>query len=238
MNGGGRPKFLKTEVLAGEGFIPGIGPLRPPARIVFWHLEIKVVDVLAHLAAEAASLVMLWASDDENPMPERPIGLDPQEAFTKHDETRDVQNSVGIQIVKLNPISEKEASKERMRGEREPPEEECEEKYPKACGWSRDDFRTGGESFRRIVLQDADLLGACQLLVSNFGLDLVPNSGRVGVCGLGLLRGGAAGGTGHDRASLAHERGAQQELHGNGRKERCIVGAERKKEDDDNGGVG
>jgi hypothetical protein len=166
------------------------------------------------------------------------MGLDPQEAFTKRDETRDVQNSVGIKIVKMSPISEKEASKERMRGEREPLEEECEEKYSEACGWSGDDFWTGGESFHRIVLQDADLLGARQLLVSNIGLDLVPNSGRVGVCGLGLLRGGAGGGTGHGRASLAHEGGTQQELHGNGRKERCIVGAESKEEDDDGGGVG
>jgi hypothetical protein len=36
---------------------------------------------LAHLAAEAASLVMLWAPNDENPMPERPMGLDPQETL-------------------------------------------------------------------------------------------------------------------------------------------------------------
>jgi hypothetical protein len=32
---------------------------------------------LVHLAAEATSLVMLWASDDENPTPKRPMGLDP-----------------------------------------------------------------------------------------------------------------------------------------------------------------
>jgi hypothetical protein len=102
--------------LAGEGFVLGIEPLRPPAGIIFWHLEIEVVDVLAHLAAEAANLVVLRAPDDENLTPERPMGLDPQETFTKRDETRDVQNSVGIQITKLNPISEKETSKERMRG--------------------------------------------------------------------------------------------------------------------------
>jgi hypothetical protein len=138
--------------LAGGGFVLGIEPLCPPAGIVFWHLEIEVVDVLAHLAAEAASLIMLWTPDDKNSTPERPIGLDPQETFTKRDETRNVQNSVGIQIVKLNPIRKKEASKERMLGEREPPEEECEEKYPEARGWSGNDFRTGGENFRWIVL--------------------------------------------------------------------------------------
>jgi hypothetical protein len=105
-----------------------------------------------------------------------------------------VQNSIGIQIVKLNPISKKVTSKERMRGKREPPKEEREEKYPEARRWPGYDFRTGGENFRRIVLQHADLLGARQLLVSNLGLDPIPNSGRVSVGGLGLLRGGTGRG--------------------------------------------
>jgi hypothetical protein len=48
---------------------------------------------------------------------------------------------------------------------------------------------------------------------------------------------GTAGGTGRGRVSLAHGGGAQQELHRNGRWERCIAGAERK-EEDDGGGVG
>jgi hypothetical protein len=148
-----------------------------------------------------------------------------------------VQNGVWIQIVKMNPISKKEASKERMQGEREPPKEECKEKYPEARGWLGNYFWTGGESFRRIVLQDADLLDARQLLLLDLGLDPIPNSRRVGVCGLGLLRGGAAGGTGRGRASLTHEGGAQWGSHRNGRKERCVAGAERK-EEDDGGGVG
>jgi hypothetical protein len=63
--------------LAGEGFILGIEPLRPPARIVFYHLEIEVLDVLAHLAADAASLVVLRAPNDKNSTLERPMGLDP-----------------------------------------------------------------------------------------------------------------------------------------------------------------
>jgi hypothetical protein len=54
------------------------------------------------------------------------MGLDPQETFTERDETRNVQNSVGIQIVKLNPISEKETSK----GEAKVPEGEMQERLP------------------------------------------------------------------------------------------------------------
>jgi hypothetical protein len=64
-----------------------------------------------------------------------------------------VQNGVGIQIMKLNPVSKKETSNERMRGKREPPEEECEEKYLESQSWPGYDFRTGGENFRRIILQ-------------------------------------------------------------------------------------
>jgi hypothetical protein len=76
--------------LAGGGFVPGIEPLRPLAGIVFRRLEIEVLDILAHLAAEAASLVVQRAPNDENSAPERPVGLDPQETFTKRDETRNV----------------------------------------------------------------------------------------------------------------------------------------------------
>jgi hypothetical protein len=35
-------------------------------------------------------LVVQRAPDDENLAPERPVGFDPQETFTKHDETRNV----------------------------------------------------------------------------------------------------------------------------------------------------
>jgi hypothetical protein len=115
-NGGGRSKFIKTGAPASEEFVLGIKPLRPLARIVFGHLEVEVIDILAHLAVEAASLVILWVPDDKNPTPERPMGLDPQETLAECDEARDVQNGVGIQIVELNPISKKKTLKERMRG--------------------------------------------------------------------------------------------------------------------------
>jgi hypothetical protein len=74
---GGGPKLFKPEVLAGGGLVPGIEPLRPPAGIVFRCLEIEVLDILAYLAAEATSLVVQRAPNDENSVLERPVGLDP-----------------------------------------------------------------------------------------------------------------------------------------------------------------
>jgi hypothetical protein len=61
------------------------------------------------------------------------VGLDPQEALTKRDEARDMENGVRIQVMELNPIRKQKAVKERMKGKRESPEEECKENYPEAC---------------------------------------------------------------------------------------------------------
>jgi hypothetical protein len=117
--------------------------------------------------------------------------------------------------MKLNPIGEKETTEERMRGKRKPPEEKCKEEYPKAHGWSGNDIRAGGESFRRIVLQEADFLGALQFLLQELSLDPVADGMRIGICGLGFLRSGAGNGTGSGRAPLAHEDDAQTESHRN-----------------------
>jgi hypothetical protein len=73
--------------------------------------------------------------------------------------------------VKLNPVCKKKTTKKRMMGKRKSPEEKCKKEYPGACGWSGKDFWAGGESLRRVVLQDADLLGTQQFLLLDLGLD-------------------------------------------------------------------
>jgi hypothetical protein len=105
-----------------------------------------------------------------------------------------VQDGVGIQITKLNPVGEEEPTEERMRGKRKPSEEKSKEKYPEACGWSGNDFGFGDEKFHRIILQDADFLSALQFLLQEFGLDPVAHGGRVGIRSLGFLHGDTGGG--------------------------------------------
>jgi hypothetical protein len=63
-NDGGGPKLFKTEAFAGGGFVPSIEPLCPLTGIVFRRLEIEVLDILAHLAAEADGLVVQRAPDE------------------------------------------------------------------------------------------------------------------------------------------------------------------------------
>jgi hypothetical protein len=173
--------------LASGRFVLGVKSLHPPAGVVLRCLEIEIFNVLVHLAAEATSLVVRRAPDGENSTPKRPVGFDPQEAFTEHDEICNVENSVGIQIVKLNPIGKEKTSKERMRGKQKPPKEKCKKDYSEARGWTGNNLWAGIKSLRWIIFQDADLLSTLQLLVMDLGLDPVPNSRRVGVHGFGRL---------------------------------------------------
>jgi hypothetical protein len=77
------------ELLKPESFAIG-GLFRPLAEIVFGCLEGEVGDIWAHLIAEAASLELQRAPNDEDSVPQRPVGLNPQETFTKCDEARNV----------------------------------------------------------------------------------------------------------------------------------------------------
>jgi hypothetical protein len=55
------------------------------------------------------------------------VGFDPQETFAQCDKAHYVQDSVGIQIVKLNLVSKEESTEEGMRRKRESIEKEGEE---------------------------------------------------------------------------------------------------------------
>jgi hypothetical protein len=51
-------------------------------------LQIEVFDVGVHLASETTGLLVERASNNEDSPPERPVGFDPQEAFTQRDKAR------------------------------------------------------------------------------------------------------------------------------------------------------
>jgi hypothetical protein len=100
----GSLKFLKPEIFAFGGFVLGVVPLCPPAGIVFGRLKVEVFDVRAYLAAKSTGLEWKRTPDNKDPAPKRPMGFDPQKALTKCEETRNVQNCVGIQVMELNPV--------------------------------------------------------------------------------------------------------------------------------------
>jgi hypothetical protein len=161
----GRMKFIEPEFLTDGGLVFGIKPFRPPAGIVLRRPKSEVLDIRAHLTAKTVGLIMERAPDDKNLPLESPVGFDPHEAFAQCDKTRYVQDSVGIQIMKLNPVRKEESAEEGMWRKRESSEKEGEEKYPEARGWSRNDFWASDENFRWVILQDANFLGALQFLL-------------------------------------------------------------------------
>jgi hypothetical protein len=137
------------------------------------------------------------------------MGLDPQKALTERDETCNMQNRIRIQIMELNPIRKKKAAKKRVRGKRKSSEDGSKKDYPEAWGQPRDDLWTGDEGLHRIILENADLFGVRELLVSDLGLDPIANDRGIGVRGLGPISSGAGGGASHGRASFAHDGDAQ-----------------------------
>jgi hypothetical protein len=83
-------KFLESKIFIVGGFVLGIVPLCPPARIVFGHLEVEVFNIWAHLAAGTAGLEWQRTPNNENLVPQRPVGFNPQETFTERDEACNV----------------------------------------------------------------------------------------------------------------------------------------------------
>jgi hypothetical protein len=61
--------------------------------------------------------------------------------------------------MELNPICKEKAAKKRVRGKRKPSEDESKKYYSEAWGRPGDDLWTGGEGLRRIIFQNANLLG-------------------------------------------------------------------------------
>jgi hypothetical protein len=73
------------------------------------------------------------------------VGFDPQETFAERDETRNVKDGIGIQIMELNPVGKKKTAEERMRGKRQTPQQEGDENYPESRRRPGNDLRAGGE---------------------------------------------------------------------------------------------
>jgi hypothetical protein len=142
---------------------------------------------------------------------------------------------IGIQIVEMNPVRKENPVKEGMRGKRESPQQESYENYPESKRRPGNNLGTGGERFRRGVIEKTHLLSLRQLLVSNFGLHPVASDRGVGIRDFGLLGSGAGGSASRGGAPLRHGGSVRQEL-GGWRWMRRAAGAVRE-EEDDGGGV-
>src|ERR1041385_2946460 len=64
--------------------------------------------------------------------PKSPMGVNPQEGLAKSDETRNVQNPIGSQIMQLEPIGIQQAPNKRMQRKSKPAVEKTLEASPLA----------------------------------------------------------------------------------------------------------
>ena len=86
-----------------------VEPLFPPTLDGVGFLYLEVGGVAAELDAEPAHRVLLTSPADvplhhEDGLPEPLVGLNAQEALAQHKEAGETQNSIGSQIMDLNPI--------------------------------------------------------------------------------------------------------------------------------------
>jgi hypothetical protein len=85
---------------------------QPPTVVVFRCHQVEILHLRSHEVAKASRLIVGLALHAENPLPKRPMGIDPQEALAQRDEAHNLQYCVGGQVMQLYPICEKKASVE------------------------------------------------------------------------------------------------------------------------------
>ena len=94
--------------------------------------------------------------------------MDAEEALAKCDKDRNVKNRIGRQLVQLNPINEKESTKEFVNWKGQAANKEISEDYPKTFGRIGNGFITW-DLHRLIVCQQAHLLELAVVLRGEFG---------------------------------------------------------------------
>jgi hypothetical protein len=82
--------------------------------------------------------------------------VDAKQTFTQNDKDGNVQNGVGGQLVKLNPVDEKQTAKEFMERNRKATEEKINKCYPEVDGRARSALITRKD--HRLLVEEAELL--------------------------------------------------------------------------------
>jgi hypothetical protein len=83
-------KFFESNFPASGWLILDVQPFHSLAGVVLRRHQIEVLHFCSHKEAEASRLIMSLAFHAKDSLPQRPVWLNPQEAPTQHDETRNV----------------------------------------------------------------------------------------------------------------------------------------------------
>jgi hypothetical protein len=145
----GTVKGSNVELLEVDIFISDIQPPLPPSLDGVGEFDVKVIRVGAdtdhNTTYVVGDIARAVAAEVEDALPQAPVRMGPEEAFAESDKDGDVENGVGSQPMKLNPLDEKETAKEIMDGGRDAADEVVSEGYPIIDGWPRE-ARIAGEN--------------------------------------------------------------------------------------------
>lgn len=88
-------------------------------------LQIEVPSIGLHLEAGSSVDGQSFVGLDglclqvEDPLPQPPMGTSPQEALTQRHETRNVQDAIGVQVMKLQVVGQEKRPHEVVQGQRQ-----------------------------------------------------------------------------------------------------------------------
>lgn len=72
---------------------------------------------------------------NEDPLPQLPMGPSPHEASTQRNKTCNVQDAIGVQVMQLEAIEEKQTPHEVVHGQRHAPLDEWDKLHPLVLDW-------------------------------------------------------------------------------------------------------
>jgi hypothetical protein len=104
------------------------------------------------------------AAEAENALPQSPIRLGPEEALAKGDKNRNMEDGVGSELMKLQPVHEKQSTKKIMDRSREAENEVVNEANP-IFHRGRWVALLAGEAQGVLLLRQAELLHQIDILV-------------------------------------------------------------------------
>ena len=101
-------------------FLMDIQPFFAPPLDGVGEFDVEIFDVRAdannNTAYVVGNIVGAITAEDEDALPHRPISLGSEEALAKGDENRNVEDGVGSELMKLQPIHKKQSTKKSWIG--------------------------------------------------------------------------------------------------------------------------
>ena len=164
-----------------------LGDVEPRRLPPLYGLHIGALELgdIGYFAHHGASALRLLADHHlrlhvEGLQPQAEVGLDAEEGLAHNDKRRDVEDEIGGQIVKVQPVVEHEPTDKQVEGKSQSADEVGKKYHPLMGFWSRDDLPCVWEPVRDVCGQVSGFPELRNVLLRNGGdHPLAPRSRHV-----------------------------------------------------------